>query len=159
LEKQSVFPVIDAWSFTIASIPITLVLWLCAFLGADAGQGDPALFLVLYAPLGLLGLKSAVAGGMLLHLAYAACVDLARGGRVATGRPVAMVSAHYLSVGVAAWDPPQWLRPLPGAVASLGVWLPVGLVLFLGWQALLAVGLLRPAVPRPRGVTAGRETV
>ena len=141
MEEQPLSAVAEAWRLTLVSVPIALVLWLSAFLAARAGPGGPALFVVLYAPLALLGTAAAVGGGMLLHLAYAACADLAQAGRVRAGWLVALAALHYACLALAFWALGGFAWRPRGAAA----W--AGLVLFLGWQALLAAPLLRRRAP------------
>ena len=142
MEEQPLSAVAEAWRLTLVSVPIALVLWLCALLAARAAQGGPALFVVLYAPLALLGLRPAAGGGFLLHLAYAACADLAHARRVRAGWLVALAALHWACVAAALAGPARgaWPRGAPA-------W--AGLVLFLGWQALLAASLLRRAPRAP----------
>ena len=119
----------------LVSVPITVALWACAFVAAGFGRGTAALFLLFYAPLALLAPKAAVAGGIVLHLAYAACCDLARRGRVTAWWLAGLAGLHYACVVVAE----RADAPLERALGRGGFWLIGGTVLFLAWQVLLAL--------------------
>ena len=127
-------------------MPVAVGLWACAFVAADFGRGTGALFLLFYAPLALLTPKAAVAGGIALHLAYAACCDLTRRGRVAGWWVAGLAAFHYACVAVAE----RADAPLERALGRPGLWLAAGAALFLAWQALLAVLTLGRPAPRTR---------
>ena len=128
----------------LVSVPIAVALWASAFVAAGFGRGTAALFLLFYAPLALLAPKAAVAGGIVLHLAYAACCDLARRGRVTAWWLAGLAGLHYACVVVAERGPAGgWGRLsdayLERALPRGGLWLAAGVALFLAWQVFLAV--------------------
>jgi hypothetical protein len=146
MEEQPPSRVADAWTLVLVSVPVALALWACAFVAAGFGRGTWALFLLFYAPLALLAPKAAVAGGIALHLAYAACCDLTRRGRVAGWWVVGLAAFHYACVAVAE----RADAPLERALGRGGFWLAGATVLFLAWQVLLAVLTLGRPAPRAR---------
>jgi len=123
----------------LVSGPVAVALWACAFVAADFGRGTWALFALFYAPLALLAPKAAVAGGIALHLAYAACCDLARRGRVAAWWVAGLAVLHYACVAVAELAD----APLERALGRAGLWLAAGAALFLAWQVFLALRVTR----------------
>ena len=143
MEEQPLSAIAGAWRLTQVSVPIAFVLWGCAFLAARSGRGDLGLIVLLYAPLALLGVRVAIGGGMLLHLAYAACADLAQRRRVRPGWLVGLAALHYACVGIAAWGPARDDWPNPG----VAVW--TGVAVFLAWQVFIAASVMRRA-PRRR---------
>ncbi len=143
---------LSRWWVTLATIPVALFLWVAAFITAGAGHGSYALFCLFYAPAFLVWPEAGFFAGPLLHLAYALCADGVRTARVRRRWVLGLAALHYLSLlaisaGVGAMEPygrildeyfTRSLRHVPW-------WILSGIVVFLGWQVILARSIMRPA--------------
>ena len=84
-----------------------------------------------------------------LHFLYAAVADIVRAGLVPIHYLIALAVAHYAAiayVGLATEDGRDaFLESSPGAWRAGGVWVVLGIALFVAWQVALA----RAVRPRP----------
>ena len=123
------------------TVPFALALWVLMF--AAAGFGNAPLLVV--SSIGWLTFLVAPA----LHFLYAAVADIVRAGLVPIHYLIALAVAHYAAiayVGLATEDGRDaFLESSPGAWRAGGVWVVLGIALFVAWQVALA----RAVRPRP----------
>jgi len=133
------------------TVPFALALWVLMFAAAGFGNGIYVPFVVFYAPLLVVSsigwLTFLVAPA--LHFLYAAVADIVRAGLVPIHYLIALAVAHYAAiayVGLATEDGRDaFLESSPGAWRAGGVWVVLGIALFIAWQVALA----RAVRPRP----------
>jgi len=126
------------------TVPFALALWVLMFLAAGYGHGIYVLFVVFYAPLLVVSsigwLTFFVAPA--LHLVYATVTDVVRAGVLSVRYLIALALAHYASiayVGLATADGRDALLDAdPARWRAAGVWVALGLVVFIVWQVVLA---------------------
>jgi len=133
------------------TVPFALALWVLMFAAAGFGNGIYVPFVVFYAPL----LVVSSIGWMTflvapaLHFVYAAVADVVRAGVVPLRYLIGLAVAHYAAiayVGLATEDGHDaFLESAPGAWRAAGVWVLLGIALFIAWQVALA----RSIRPRP----------
>jgi len=127
------------------TVPFALALWVLMFAAAGFGNGIYVPFVVFYAPLLVVSsigwLTFLVAPA--LHFLYAAVADIVRAGLVPIHYLIALAVAY---VGLATEDGRDaFLESSPGAWRAGGVWVVLGIALFVAWQVALA----RAVRPRP----------
>jgi hypothetical protein len=126
------------------TVPFALALWALMFAAAGVGHGLYVPFVVFYAPLLVVSsigwLTFLVAPA--LHFVYAAVTDVVRAGVVPVGYLVALAVAHYAAIAYVALATTDghdaFVESAPGAWRAGGVWVVLGLALFIAWQVALA---------------------
>lgn len=126
------------------TVPFALALWVLMFLAAGYGHGNYVPFIVFYAPLLVVSsigwLTFLVAPA--LHLVYAAVTDVVRLGVVPLRYLIALAVLHYAAIAYVALGTPDgraaFAEGAPGAWRASGVWVVVGLGVFIVWQVVLA---------------------
>jgi hypothetical protein len=131
------------------TVPFALALWAMMFLAAGYGHGNYVPFIVFYAPLlvvSSIGWQTFLVAPA-LHLVYAAVTDVVRGGAVPLRYLIALAVAHYAAIAYVALGTPDgraaFAEGAPGAWRASGVWVVLGLVLFIVWQVVLARSVRR----------------
>jgi hypothetical protein len=135
----------------VLTVPFALAMWALMFFAAGYGHGNYVPFIVFYAPLlvvSSIGWQTVLVAPA-LHLVYAAVTDLVRAGVVPLRYLVALAAAHYAAIAYVALATPDgrdaFVEGGPGAWRAAGVWVALGLALFIAWQVALA----RSVRPRP----------
>lgn len=135
----------------VLTVPFALAMWALMFFAAGYGHGNYVPFIVFYAPLlvvSSIGWQTFLVAPA-LHLVYAAVTDLVRAGVVPLRYLVALAAAHYAAIAYVALATPDgrdaFVEGGPGAWRAAGVWVALGLALFIAWQVALA----RSVRPRP----------
>lgn len=131
------------------TVPFALALWVLMFFAAGYGHGIYVPFIVFYAPLLVVASMSwqTFLVAPALHLVYAAVTDLVRAGSVPLRYLIALAVAHYAAVAYVGLATPDgrdaFLEGSPGAWRATGVWVVLGLVVFIAWQVALARSVQR----------------
>jgi hypothetical protein len=135
----------------VLTVPFALAMWALMFFAAGYGHGNYVPFIVFYAPLlvvSSIGWQTFLVAPA-LHLVYAAVTDLVRAGVVPLRYLIALAAAHYAAIAYVALATPDgrdaFVEGGPGAWRVAGVWVALGLALFIAWQVALA----RTVRPRP----------
>jgi hypothetical protein len=135
----------------VLTVPFALAMWALMFFAAGYGHGNYVPFIVFYAPLlvvSSIGWQTFLVAPA-LHLVYAAVTDLVRAGVVPLRYLIALAAAHYAAIAYVALATPDgrdaFVEGGPGAWRAAGVWVALGLALFIAWQVALA----RSVRPRP----------
>jgi hypothetical protein len=135
----------------VLTVPFALAMWALMFFAAGYGHGNYVPFIVFYAPLlvvSSIGWQTFLVAPA-LHLVYAAVTDLVRAGVVPLRYLIALAAAHYAAIAYVALATPDgrdaFVEGGPGAWRAAGVWVALGLALFIAWQVALA----RTVRPRP----------
>ena len=131
------------------TVPFALALWALMFFAAGYGHGIYVPFVVFYAPLlvvSSIGWQTFLVAPA-LHLVYAAVADVVRAGAAPLRYLIALAVAHYAAVAYVALATPDgrdaFTEASPGAWRAAGVWVALGLVLFIVWQVMLARSVRR----------------
>jgi hypothetical protein len=132
------------------TVPFALALWVLMFAAAGFGHGIYVPFVVFYAPLLVVSsinwMTFFVAPA--LHLVYAAVTDVVRAGVVSVRYLIALAVAHYAAIAYVGLGTPDgrdaFLESDPGAWRAAGVWVVLGLAVFIAWQVALARSVRRP---------------
>jgi len=133
------------------TVPFALALWVLMFLAAGYGHGNYVPFIVFYAPLLVVSsigwLTFLVAPA--LHLVYAAVTDVVRRGGAPPRYLIALALVHYAAIAYVALGTPDgraaFAEGAPGAWRASGVWVVLGLAVFIVWQVMLARSVRRRA--------------
>jgi len=132
------------------TVPFALALWVLMFLAAGYGHGNYVPFIVFYAPLLVVTSMSwqTFLVAPALHLIYAAVTDVVRAGAVPLRYLIALAIAHYAAIAYVGLATPDgrdaFVEGSPGAWRATGVWVVLGLVVFIAWQVVLARSVQRP---------------
>ena len=133
----------------VLTVPFALVLWAVMFFAAGYGHGNYVPFIVFYAPLlvvSTIGWQTFLVAPA-LHLVYAAVADVVRAGVVPLRYLIALAVAHYAAIAYVALATEDghdaFLESAPGAWRAAGVWVVLGIALFIAWQVALARAVRR----------------
>jgi hypothetical protein len=132
------------------TVPFALALWALMFFAAGYGHGIYVPFVVFYAPLLVVSAISwqTFLVAPALHLVYAAVTDVVRAGAVPLRYLIALAVAHYAAIAYVGLATPDgrdaFMERDPGAWRAAGVWVVLGLVLFIVWQVMLVRSVRRP---------------